>query len=353
MAKVGIGVIGCGKIAERWVLPNLKECNRAEVTGLADIDIGLAQWMAQKFGMDKARVYRDWEEMVAWDGIDVVIISTPNYLHAPMAIASCRAKKHTLIAKPMAITLEGADEMIAAARQNKVFLMVEQTQRFEPMHEVAKQIIDSGRFGRINMVRGRIGHAGPEYWSKDSSWFYDKAKSGGGALIDGGSHVLDLILWLTGKKVAEVFASVERVKKKFKVEDNARCLLRFEDGTLGSFEASWTTRPYEILTFIYGERGKMTTAFGRRDPLIVSMADTRRGKDPNCLLRELRPKVPAQSKYKSPFHYFINCIRKGERPSVSGEESRRTLEVILAAYRSAREKRWVKIQKKGNRDPVT
>ncbi len=341
---VGVGIIGCGKITERASLPNLVNYKKAKVKCLCDIKRDAAMKMVKMFGLE-VEIYKDWRKMVGRDDLDAILVNTPNYLHCEMAVDSAEEGKHILVEKPIAMSVREADEMIRAADENKVLLMVEQSQRFDPVHQVAKEILDSGILGKINVVRGRLGHAGPEYWSKTSPWFYDKKKSGGGAMIDIGIHILDLIRWLAGKKIIEIFALVDRVEKPFEMEDVGSCLLKFDDGTVGSFEVSWSSRPYEVLTFFYGERGKMTTDVTRtRRPVIVSLCKRGRGQDPNCLRKEIIPKVPKGTAWANAVHYFISCVFEGKKPFASGEEGRDSLKVILAAYESKRKNKWVEIE---------
>lgn len=342
---VRVGVIGCGKIAERASLPNLVNYKeKAKVVALCDIVESKAGDLKDKFELSGVDIVKDWKRLVARKDIDVVFVDTPNYLHEEMTIGACRNKKHVLVEKPITITVKAADNMIKAAESHGVYLMVEQTQRFDPVHKAAKKVLDSGILGKIHNIRGRIGHAGPEYWSEGKGhWFYDKKKSGGGAIIDIGVHITDLIRWFAGKKITEVFATIRNIEKPVKIDDNATVLFIFEDGTKGEIECSWTTRPYEVLTFAYGTKGKMMTAIGAEKPIKVVMADIRKGKDPNHTLEEIYPEMGAGAPWENAVHYFIDCVMKKERPFVSGEEGRETMRVINAAYESNRKGKWVKI----------
>ncbi len=342
---VKIGIIGCGKITERASLPNIKNYPKAEVKCLCDILPERTKETIEKFGLKGVDVTEDWKELVKRSDIDAVFVNTPNCLHEEMTVGACESKKHVLVEKPITISIKAADNMIESAKENGVMLMVEQTQRFDPVHQAAKKFIDSGKLGKISMVKGRIGHAGPEYWSEGKGhWFYDKEKSGGGAMIDVGVHILDLIRWLTGKQVSQVCANIRTVEKDVPVDDNGSVLLRFEDGAIGHFEASWTTRPYEVLTYIYGQNGKLMTAIGSDKPILARMATVGEGKDPNCLLEDITPEVGPGGGWENAVHYFIDCVEKGQMPFVSGEEGRDTMRVILAAYESAKKGGWVDVK---------
>jgi UDP-N-acetylglucosamine 3-dehydrogenase len=261
-----------------------------------------------------------------------------------MAVEAAQNLKHILVEKPITISLRAADNMMKAAESSGVFLMVEQTQRFDPVHQAAKKVLDSGILGRIHNIRGRIGHAGPEYWSEGKSdWYYDKRKSGGGCMVDIGVHIADLVRWFKASKVVEVFARIQTIEKKMPVDDNATVMLRFEDGTKGEFECSWSTRPYEVLTYVYGKKGKMTTSIGSKQPVVLTLAKTGKGEDPNCVLKEEYPKIGRGGGWENAVHYFIDCIKMKRKPFVSGEEGKQTLKLILAAYESNRRGKWVKL----------
>jgi predicted dehydrogenase len=344
--KIKVGIIGCGKITDRASLPNLVNYkDKARVSCLCDTIKSRAEEMAKKYGLEGVDIVSDWKKLVRRDDVDAVFVNTPNYLHEEMTVGACQNKKHVLVEKPLTISLEAADRMINAAKKAGVFLMVEQTQRFDPVHQAAKKVIDAGMLGKIHNIRGRIGHAGPEYWSEGKGqWFYDKKKSGGGAMIDIGVHIADLIRWFAAKKVIELFATIKTLEKKLPVDDNATVLLRFDDGTKGEFECSWTTRPYEVLTYIYGSEGKMATAIGRQQPIVVTLAKTGKGEDPNCTLNEIYPPLGSGGGWENAIHYFIDCIIDKKKPFVSGEEGRETLKVILAAYESDKKGKWVKVK---------
>ena len=343
---VRVGVIGCGKIAERASLPNLVNYKeKVVVKALCDIEEAKAKNLRNKFELKNVDIIKDWKKLVTRNDIDAIFVDTPNYLHEEMTIGACANKKHVLVEKPISITAKAADNMVKAAKKNGVYIMVEQTQRFDPVHVAAKKILDSGLLGNIHNIRGRIGHAGPEYWSEGKAhWFYDKKKSGGGAMIDIGVHITDLIRWFANKRITEVFATIRTIEKSVKVDDNATVLFKFEDGSKGEIECSWTTRPYEVLTFVYGSKGKMVTSIGSEKPVRAYLVETGKGKDPNCALGELCPEIGKGNGWENAVHYFVDCVIKGEKPFVSGEEGRETMRVINAAYDSNESGKWAKVK---------
>ena len=164
-------------------------------------------------------------------------------------------------------------------------------------------------------------------------------------MIDIGVHITDLIRWFAGKKITEVFATIRTIEKKVNIDDNATVLFKFEDGSKGEIECSWTTRPYEVTTSVYGTKGKMTTAIGTEKPVKVMMVKTGKGEDPNVACEEIYPELGSKaSGWENAVHYFIDCVIDKKKPFVSGEEGRATMAVINAAYESNAKGKWVKVK---------
>jgi predicted dehydrogenase len=233
--------------------------------------------------------------------------------------------------------------MIAACKKNKVKLMVEQTHRFDPAHEVMKDVVDSGIIGKVVSVRGKLGHSGPEFWSDDSPWFFVEKKSGGGVTVDVGIHILDVIRFITGKEITNVTGYMANlVKKKMKLEDNMEAALKFKDGSIGAFEASWTNSPYEVVIQLYGTKGKAYVNQANYDPKRVRVW-TVDPKNPYSTVKEIPYKIPAKSRNGGPMAHFIDCITKGKKCIIDGTEGMKSAAVILAVRQSAKTGKSVKL----------
>lgn len=326
-------------MALRHHLPQFARVPDAEVALICNAHEQSARAAAQQFGV--ANFSADWQEAVQRPDIDAVDILTPNASHAPIAIAAARAGKHVLVEKPMATTLAEAEAVVAAARDAGVILMPAMNQRFSPQYEAARDLLAGGRLGRLTLLRGLFSHAGPEgSWGATSDWFWDPEQAGGGALIDLGIHMIDLLRWLSGLRVVEVMAMTATLEKPIVADDTAVVLLRFDSGALGFLQASWTatTRP-EMGVTVQGERGVLQTGLAGAEPAVVYLRD-----DPTT---PVSLPVAAASRYVGPCAYFVACIRDGQRPFIDGEEGRASLEVILAAYESARSGRAVSLPPSG------
>ncbi len=341
MGKLKIGIIGAGKIAERLHLPGYKDASGSEVVAICDLNKRKAEKLAKMFNVPN--VYTDYKKMIAEAGIDAVSVCLPNYLHAPVTIFAAKNKKHVLVEKPMGLSVKEMKLMIKTAKANKVVLMVEQTHRFDPAHEVLKDVVDSGIIGDIVSVRGKLGHSGPEFWSDDSPWYFDEKKSGGGCATDVGIHILDVIRFITGKEVHSVTSFMANlVKKKFKLEDNIEAAVKFTDGTLGVYEASWTNSPYEVVVQLYGTKGKAIVNQSNYDPKRVRVW-TVDPKNPYSTVKEVDYTVPEKSRLAGPVPHFVDCVLNGKKCIIDGTEGMKSAAVIIATRQAAKTGKPVKL----------
>ena len=338
------GVVGCGQIARHLHLTDYAECEQAEVVALCDV----IQSKAEALAADKARgarVYTDYRKMLKSEKLDMVTVATPNNLHAAVTIAALKAGCHVLVEKPMATSLAQAQRMIDTAKKCSRLLMVNQSQRRFPPHVKAKEVIESGVLGKILHVTAMFGHSGPENWSPAGKWFFRRKEARFGAMADLGVHKADLVRHLTGKEVAEVSAYIGTLeKKRTDVEDNFVSCLRFTDGTLGTLCASWTVKGMEAnYTILHCTNGTLRVCELPDQPLVANLVyptDCR-------VLYEVPP--PASNVEESwgldISGAFARACLGIEQPFCTGEEGKRSLEVIFAAEKAALTGRSVRLTK--------
>jgi len=169
--------------------------------------------------------------------IEMVTITAPNYLHAPMTIDAAKAGKHVMCEKPLCVTLEEADQMIDTCKRQGVLLMYGEELFFTPKYLKAKEMADEGGLGKIYLIKQSEKHFGPH-----SDWFWDVKRAGGGALMDLGCHGIAFCWWFLGKqKIKSVFAhlSTQVNARRTKGDDEAITIIEFEDGAIGMVESSW------------------------------------------------------------------------------------------------------------------
>ncbi|MFA6244309.1 MAG: Gfo/Idh/MocA family oxidoreductase [Candidatus Hydrogenedentales bacterium] len=341
--KFRAAIIGCGAIAERLHVPDYAVCPEAEIIAFCDVIPSKARALALRYAPN-ARVYSNYKEMLKKEKPDGVTVALPNYLHAPVAIDALKAGCHVLVEKPMACSSAEARKMVETAKKAKKLLMVNQSQRRFSVHRKAKEILDSGILGKILHVTGQFGHEGPENWSPTGKWFFKKKEARFGAMADLGVHKADLIRFLTGKEIAHISAYMTNLEKKNStVDDNLVSCFTFTDGTVGTLCASWTVKGMDAsYTIFHCANGTLQVALQEDMPLIARL------KNPEC---EIIFEVPAPlNNYPGTWGVdvsggFVRAALGLEKPYCSGEEGRKSLEVILAAEKSALTGRSVAVQK--------
>ncbi len=333
MDKIGIGIIGAGAVGYEHI-QNYKTSEFVDVLAVVTRTEAHAKQAAEKFGIDSW--YTDYKELLQRDDIDAVSICTPNYLHAKQVIDTAKAGKHIICEKPLAKTIEEADKMIDAARNAKIILMNPSHQRFVPVLENIKQILDL--LGTITFVRYRFAHEGPyTHWHaiSEDKWFFNTEKAGGGVLLDLGPHALDLLVWYFGEVKKVQCALLNTFEKPTKVEDNAVLLLKFKNGVIAELDVSWVSNPPFNEFQIYGTKGTIKVDIWERSPVEIMPKKLKRNKKMKELsftdvLRQISVSKRAM------MHYFIDCIRQNKEPEMAGDLGRRILQIILAGYESAR-----------------
>lgn len=332
MTKLKIAVIGCGSIAQHRHLLEYADNGQVELTAVCDIVEERVQAIGQLYG---AKAYTSYEELLAEEEIDAVSVCLPNYLHAPVSIAALNAGCHVLCEKPMATSKEEAEQMIQAAEKNNKKLMIAHNQRFVPSHVKAKELIESGEIGKVYSFRTAFGHGGPEGWSAEGedSWFFKKEQAFIGAMGDLGVHKADLLRYILGQEFVDVAGFIENnAKENITVDDNAVCILRTENGTVGTMAASWAYNPKEDnSTIIYGEKGTLRL---EDDPVYSLVAQYTNGDVVKYELGKIQSNDEGGQSDSHVINHFVDCIVNDTQPLITGEEGMKSLEVILAALRS-------------------
>ena len=314
---IRFAVVGCGTAANHIHLPLLRAAG-VDVAVFASRSRGSAESTCEGWG--RGRVVDAWEDAVVADDVDAVLVATPNLQHRDVAVAAMNAGKHVLVDKPIACTVAAADEMIAAARAADVVLVPFQNTRFAPPFVAAHDIVAAGSIGDVTGVRAAFGHGGPQAWAPNAGWFFEKASSGGGCLIDLGVHVIDLVRYVTGDDIVSVSAEINGHAGD--VETEAQLVVRLGRGAIGTVHASWSSRsgPDHQLTLI-GTDG--TLHLDGRTPLTRFALDGERE----------RVELPSAS--GSPLDEFLAAVRGERAPSVTAADGRAAIAVVEAAYRSA------------------
>jgi len=341
MQKVRIGLIGAG-FTGRLHAKGYLETPNVELVAVAAKTRVSAEKFCKEYGM-KAW-YTDYMNLIKRKDIDAVSICLPNKFHAPATIAAAEAGKHVMCEKPMAITMEEADKMIKAADKAGVKLFIAETVRFVPSFVRVKELIEEGAIGKVFMFKAHSSHSGPH-----SLHFLDPEMAGGGVLIDLAIHYVDLFRWYTNKEVERVYAEMETFEKDTELEDNGIMFLRYKGG-IGNITASWTTKgEISARVEVFGTEGSIFSS-GHGHTFSPTFVFSDKGYGYVAEKTELSRgwTFPVHSKieqlpYTEETKHFVKCILQDKKPLVDGEEGKKDLEVVLAAYESVRKEKPVKL----------
>jgi predicted dehydrogenase len=319
-ARVGFGVIGLGEIGQHH-LEGLRRSSHARVSAVADARSEITQGAAN----GGAGAYVDYRDLLADDSVQAVCVCVPHHLHKVMTLDAIAAGKHVLVEKPLAMTVEECDEIVAAADEAGVTVGVSHNQLFYPPHVRAKELIETGVIGEPRLLRLRLGIGG-----KFGGWRADPAQTGGGLLFDAGVHRFYVARLLFGE-IEDVWAIADRSAELG--EDLAVVTLKFESGALGVIEANYHCPP--------GAFDDAIEVTGTEGMLFISGCEAE---------YEGYRTGPALRRYDGSWHYervppgnwsdsvcasvdgFAAALVAGRPAPVTAREGRRVIEVIRSVY---------------------
>jgi predicted dehydrogenase len=325
LKQINLGIIGFGNEG-KLILRNSLRLNGARIEAVADLSEN-ARSTAKKSGVKN--VYEKYEDLLKDDNIDGVIISLPNFLHQEAAVKSAEAGKHILLEKPLARTVEEGEKILSAVKKNSVKLMIGYNMRFDPLLNRIHDQIANGFFGEVQIAEATNISGGPFSPRRDSigpvrvpSWWLDKELAGGGALLDLGSHLVDLFIWYFG----EVASASSFLKYMFRtdLDDAATCILKFKNGTVATVKVGWFSKGFI----------QSLQVCGTAKNTLVRMAPESTS---SILWKGIVRKFGGNKKgsYYFELQHFVSCLQKDEQPQPSGEEGLRSLQAISSAYRNA------------------
>jgi predicted dehydrogenase len=236
---VKIGMLSFAHMHGHSYASCVKDLPNATLVGVADEDAARGREMAQKFGAK----YFDSFEALCKSAVDAVIIASDNKMHLPLTLLAAKHGKHILCEKPLARTMAEAREMLSAVKKSGVILATAFPCRFIPAMREVKDMIDAGRIGKILAIRGT------NQGSMPGSWFIDRDRAGGGAVIDHTVHVTDLMRWFLNSEVKEVYAETDMRFHKIGIDDTGMISMQFENGCLATLDTSWSRPPKSYPTW--------------------------------------------------------------------------------------------------------
>lgn len=341
MSKLKFAIIGCGRISYKHIEALANNIENAELVSLCDLDIEKAKIRKNEY-IEKTEekttiaIYEDYKEMLDNEDIDVVSIATESGYHPQIAIYAMKKGKHVIVEKPMALSIEDADKMIRTAKENKVKLCVSHQNRFNKSIELLRQAVENNRFGRITNGTARI------LWNRNMD-YYTQAPWRGTWKLDGGTlmnqciHNIDLLQWMLGGEIDTVYSQCDTFLRDIEAEDFGAIIIRFKNRAIGIVEGSACVYPknLEETLSIFGEIGtvciggiavnkienwRFNDGIDNEDEVIKSQED-----DPDTVYGFGH--IPL---YKD----MISAINENREPLINGEEGKKGMSIILAAYKS-------------------
>jgi UDP-N-acetyl-2-amino-2-deoxyglucuronate dehydrogenase len=336
---VRVALVGCGRISRNH-LEAIEKVEGIRLVAVADADLGRARAIGTTQGVP---AFGSLEEMLATVPSDLVSICTPSGLHPQHGIVAARAGRNVLTEKPMAISLAAADELVQACDAAGVQLFVVKQNRLNPAIQLLKRAVDKGRFGRLYMANVTVRWTRPQaYYDAEpwrGTWEFD-----GGAFMNQASHYVDLMQWLMGP-AESVMAKTATQARRIEAEDSGVAVVKFRSGALGVMEVSVLTYPKNLegsITLL-GETGSVKiggTAVNKVEHWEFADYD-----DDDKLVDAAATAPPSVYGFgHMPYYENVVAALQGHgKADTDGRAGRKSLEIILGIYESAKTGREVPI----------
>jgi UDP-N-acetyl-2-amino-2-deoxyglucuronate dehydrogenase len=332
--SIRFALVGCGRISANHVEALRQHRERAELIAVCDNRPAALEAAMAKTG---AAGFSSLDALLAGSDADIVSLATPSGLHPQHAMRAAAAGRHVLSEKPMATKWDEGMAMVRACRDAGVKLFVVKQNRLNPTMQLLKKAIDGGRFGRIFMVNVNV------FWTRPQSYYDDAPWRGrwdldGGAFLNQASHYVDMVDWLVGP-VDNVHAYTATLARDIEAEDTGVMSLRLRRGGLASINVTMLThgKNFEGSITILGERG--TVRIGGVAVNQIQHWEFDEAWPEDATVKDASYATPSVYGFGHPLYYdnVIGTLRGEKHAEVDGYEGLRSLEVVLAAYRSARD----------------
>ena len=324
MNRIKVAVLGTGFISHIHVESFARFVPDAEVAAVYGRNAENAKAFAHQHQIPAH--YSDIDKLLAECEVDIIDICLPNYLHHEACMKAARKDKHIIIEKPLALTLEEADEMVAECKKRGLKLMYAEELCFAPKYERVRKLVENGALGKVYMLKQAEKHSGPH-----SEWFYKKETAGGGVMMDMGCHALAWFRWMTGNaKVKSVYADIKTVMHDTECDDNTITIVEFENGVTAVAEDSWARHGgMDDHIEIYGTEGvSYASLFQGNSALTYSLngydyAAEKAGSTKGWTFTVFEEAF--NQGYPQELKHFVDCVKNNAEPLVTGEDGRAVL----------------------------
>lgn len=350
VSPLHFALVGCGSIAPTHARA-LAALPEAHLVACADTVPERAQAFAAEFGLRAL----SWPEVLSNPDVDAVTVCVPSGLHAELGAQALQAGKHVIVEKPMDVSLTACDALIAAGQRSGRRLAVISQHRFDPASLLVRQALDDGLLGQLVLVDARIPWYRTQEYYDSGDWRGTWAMDGGGCLMNQGVHTVDLMRWLAGPIESITAQARTAAHIGIEVEDALAATLTFSNGAIGTLMASTAAYPgFPARLALHGTHGSAiiegdalhTLAIQGQETIAgeaavahavqVATGGTRAATQATSASQNQKDDWAWGDAHRAQFANFIRCCRTGDTPLVDGSEGRHAVEVVLAAYRSAR-----------------
>lgn len=342
-SKIKTALIGCGRVAQKHLdaLDGLPDKFELIAVCDADVDARAAALRASNTRSHNVKSFENLTELLSQTKPELVVLATPSSLHAEQTILAAKAGCHVMTEKPMATRWNDALQMVSACDKADVKLFVIKQIRFNPLLQRLKKAIEQRRFGRIFMVDINV------FWTRPQN-YYDSAtwrgtwEHDGGALMNQASHYVDLLTWLVGP-IESVHAFGGTLARNIEVEDSAVMNVRWRNGALGNMSVTMLSyaRNFETTLTILGEKGTVKLGGTACNRIEHWEFESPEPEPTQCLDNTEHTLTTLRAGHSLYYRDTFDVLRNGGTPRTDGREGLKSLEVIIAAYRSIQEDRRV------------
>lgn len=317
--KLGIGIAGCGVIADQHAR-SILEVENGELIAASSRTEKNRKHFSNQFNVP---VYSGYDELLKRDDLDAVSICTPSGTHLEYGIKTAEAGKHVIVEKPIEVTVERGQKLVESCEKNGVKLAVVYQNRYSESVLKLKDAVDSGKIGKPVMVRGSVKWYRSQDYYKKSGWRGTLDLDGGGALINQSIHTIDLLTWMLGDLKCVFGMKGTLTHPGIEAEDNLIASMKFENGALGIFEASTSIIPDQPRTIeINGSKG---TAILKGNEFHLNVKDETFSE---------KGSKNEENFHTKQFREIVKAMLRDGQPPVSGKESIKSLAVVEAIYDS-------------------
>lgn len=329
MSLIRVAGIGVGGIFRAHAQGYAALSDLFSLVAVCDVNEAAAKRVADEHGVKK--VYTSVDDLLEDGDFDAVDICLPHDLHAQVAIAAAEAGKHVLVEKPMALSLEEADAMIAAAGKNDVKLMCAFCERYDPQYVKIKELVESGAIGQV--ICARADH-NQNVRIPEGHWIRQKARLGGGAVFSAGCHRIDLLHWIVGE-VAAVSCFGIFWPERMEGEVAGTVNLQYVNGAIGTMMINWMAQraPWYEGFWVYGTEGSVHNLGG------VYLDSAEKTGESGYVKQE----IESRHAFTEEIRHFGQCINENQEPLTSGKNIRHSLHICVAANQSMETQSVVKL----------